>query len=129
MANLLWIDNDPRLVGLVAVLLGRRGHAVRTASSFAEARAALAEARPDLLLSDLDLGRETGRRELPRLAAEGLLPPTLIVSGFLDRELDLELSAIPGVLGTLAKPFDLERLCERIDACLSEAATAERPAP
>lgn len=122
MGRLLWIDNDARLVGLVATLLERQGHIVRTAGNFAEARQLIAAERPDLMLSDLDLGAETGRAELPRLAAEGLLPPTLIVSGFLDRELDLELCAIPGVLGTLAKPFDLDRLCERIEAALAELA-------
>ena len=125
MASLLWIDNDARLVELAALLLTRKGHAVRTAGSFAEARARLAEARPDLVLSDLDLGAESGRVELPRLASEGLLPPTLIVSGFLDRELDDELRGVPGVVGTLAKPFDLDRLVACIDECLA----ATSPAP
>jgi DNA-binding response OmpR family regulator len=125
MANLLLIDNDPRLVELVAALLTHQGHTVRTAGSFREARERLREERPDLALSDLDLGVENGRLELPQLAREGLLPPTLVVSGFLDSELDVELSAIPGVLGTISKPFDLDRLCERIDACLA----TEAPVP
>jgi DNA-binding response OmpR family regulator len=126
VADLLLVDNDERLTGLIAVLLERRGHAVRRACSFAEARAQLVERGCDLMLADLELGRESGREEIPRLAAEGLLPPTLIVSGYLDRDLDARLSAVPGVLGTLAKPFDLERLCERIDGCLAPARSGAR---
>jgi len=129
MANLLLIDNDPRLVELIGVLLAQRGHTVRTAGSFHEARERLREERPELVLSDLDLGSESGRVELPRLAREGLLPPTLVVSGYLDRELEVELAAIPGVLGTISKPFDLDRLCERIDACLADPDEASVEGP
>jgi DNA-binding response OmpR family regulator len=121
MADLLLVDNDERLTELIGALLARRGHAVRRAGSFGAARGALLERRPELMLADLELGAESGGEELPRLAREGLLPPTLVVSGYLDRELDARLRAIPGVLGTLAKPFDLERLCARIDQCLARA--------
>jgi DNA-binding NarL/FixJ family response regulator len=87
---------------------------VHTALSFAEARLRIDARRPDLMLADLDLGQEQGREELPRLAAEGRLPRTLVVSGFLDDALERDLRRIPGVRGTLTKPVDLDRLCGRI---------------
>lgn len=114
MARLLIVDNDARIVELTAWFLERAGHEVATAGSYAEARAALDGAPPDLMLADLDLGSESGREELPRLCAEGLLPPTLVVSGLLDPEVERELLAIPGVLGTLSKPVDLEVLREHV---------------
>ncbi len=122
MAHLLIVDNDERIVELTGWFLQRFGHEVDTAFSYAAAREGLRERRPELMLADLDLGAESGREELPRLQAEGLLPPTLVVSGFLDAELERELTAIPGVLGTLAKPVDLDALQARVLACLAQAA-------
>lgn len=117
MADLLLVDNDARILELLAAFLKRRGHSVRMATSFSEARAAIAVRMPELMLSDLELGRERGDEELPALAREGLLPPTLVVSGYLDRELEAQLATLPGVVGTLAKPFDLAALEARIEEC------------
>ncbi len=120
-ARLLILDNDQGIVELAAWFLERKGYTVRTAQSFVEARARWAEEWPDLLLSDLDLGAESGADELPRLSAAGELPPTLIVSGYLDAELAERLCALPEVLGTLLKPFDLPVLEERLEECLARA--------
>lgn len=125
MSDLLLVDNDRRIVDLVAFFLTKRGHVVRTAETFGAARAAILDRRPDLMLSDLDLGRERGDEELPRLASEGRLPPTLVVSGYLDATLERTLLAIPGVMGTLRKPFDLSALEARIGDALERA----RPLP
>ncbi|MBK7877992.1 MAG: response regulator [Planctomycetes bacterium] len=124
MARLLIVDNDARIVELYALYLTRRGHDVRTAGSFREARAALAALaaeRPELLLSDLELGVESGREELPRLWSEGLLPPTLVVSGFVDLELEALFARLPAVVGILRKPFDFERLDTSVSVALREA--------
>jgi DNA-binding response OmpR family regulator len=110
MADLLLVDNDARLSELMAWFLERHGHQVRTACSYVEARARIAERRPDLMLADLELGRENGREELPRMAQLGCLPRTLVVSGYVDRESEAGLSALPLVVGMLRKPFELDRL-------------------
>ena len=117
MADLLLVDNDARITELTAWFLKRSGHEVRVAASYAEARGLLDERVPSLLLADLELGEERGLEELTKLAAEALLPPTLVVSGFLDAELSEQLGRIPSVLGTVAKPFDmgdLEREIARV---------------
>ena len=124
MAELLWVDNDARLLELIAALLEERGHRVRTVGTFEEACSAIAAARPDLLLSDIDLGTENARQGLPRMARQGGLPPTLVVSGYLDQDLTAELSRVPGVVGCLAKPFDPERLLAAIDDALARAPAA-----
>lgn len=128
MADLVLVDNDERIVELVAWFLRRARHTVRTAESYAQVRALLVERVPDLMLADLELGEERGDEELPRLAREGLLPPTLVVSGYLDRELEAHLRSVPGVRGTLAKPFDFEGLERRIEECLARGG-AGAPAP
>ncbi|MDA1264237.1 MAG: response regulator, partial [Planctomycetota bacterium] len=100
-AEILIVDNDDRIVELVAWFLKKRGFVVRTASSFAQARERIAEHRPDLMLSDIDLGAESAIEELPRLDACGNLPPTLVVSGYLDPGIEEELASLGPVLDTL----------------------------
>jgi DNA-binding response OmpR family regulator len=118
MADLLLVDNDPRIVELIAWFLTKRGHHVRTATSFAAARERIREQAPDLMLSDIDLGFEHGRDELPALAREKLLPPTLVVSGYLDRELARLFATMPGIVGVIAKPVGMAELESRIQSCL-----------
>ncbi len=121
--EILIVDNDERIVELVAWFLKKRGFAVRSAASFSEARVRIAERRPDLLLSDIDLGEERATEELPALAREGALPPTLIVSGYLDAQIIAGFEALPEVLDTLPKPFDFSELEERVVACLRRVET------
>ncbi len=121
MSDLLLVDNDRRIVELVAFFLAKRGHVVRRAESFVAARAAILEHCPDLMVSDLDLGRERGDEELPRLEREGLLPPTLVVSGFLDAQVEARLARISRVVGTLRKPFDMKLFEARVEDALEKA--------
>ncbi len=123
-AEILIVDNDERIVELVAWFLKKRGYGVRTAGTFDRARELIAKDRPDLMLSDIDLGPENAMEELPRLEVEGGLPPTLVVSGYLDAEIQERLASMPAVLGTLAKPFDFGDLEDRVRTCL-----AHRPDP
>ena len=120
-ARIVLLDNDARIVELVEWFLGSRGFVVRTASSFAGLRERLAEGPCDLLISDLDLGAESALTELPRLAAERALPPTLVVSGFLDATNQRSVMEVPGVVGTLPKPFEFEDLEARVRECLGAA--------
>jgi len=126
--DVLIVDNDRGIAELVAWFLEQRGHSARSVQSFVEARHELRRRPPDLMLSDIEMGVESGREELPRLAAEGLLPPTLVVSGFLDAELRGELEALPAIVGVLAKPFDLADLEARVDT-LARGPRRARPLP
>ncbi len=113
--HLLLVENDHRLGELITWFLAQRGFEVRRATSFREARELLAERMPELMLSDVDLGAESARDELPRLAVEGLLPPTLVVSGYLDPSTRAVLEALSGVVGLLAKPFELKDLVALVE--------------
>ena len=117
--DLLLVDNDEKITDLLRWFLEERGFAVRIANSFRAARAEIEARRPHLLVSDVDLGAESALVELPRLAAEGLLPPTLVVSGFLDADVQRSLQALPAVRDTLAKPFEFPDLEAKVLACLA----------
>ena len=125
MADLLVVDNDARIAELVAWFLEKGGHSVCVVTSYAKAREALRERRFALMLADLELGVEDGRVELPLLESEGLLPPTLVVSGYLDAEITEALFKVPGILGTVPKPFEPKELLERVDAALAAAPESE----
>ena len=126
--DLLLLDNDSKIVELLSWFLENQGFTVRVAASFAEARERLAERSPDLLVSDVDLGVESAVTELPRLSAEGLLPPTLVVSGFLDEAVRQALFSVPEVMDSLPKPFEFADLEVRILACL-RGERGGQPAP
>jgi len=123
MADILLVDNDARLTELMAWFLRKRGHEVRIALSYADARLRIAEREPELMLADLELGSERGRDELPRMHRDHGLPRTVVVSGYLDRDTEESLSALAPVVATLRKPFDLDKLEQTIDACVGSART------
>jgi NtrC-family two-component system response regulator AlgB len=135
MVDLLVVDNDARIADLVAWFLERGGHTPRVVTSYSAAREALRESTFTLMLADLELGAEDGRVELPLLESEGLLPPTLVVSGYLDAEITMELLEIPHVLGTVPKPFEPSELLARVDQAIEAAhelvveASPETPSP
>lgn len=121
--SLLIVENDARIAELMRWFLERRGFEVRAAGSLAEAREHLRQRMPDLMLSDIELGRENGREFLPQLSREGLLPRTLVVSGFLDAVVAEELGLLPEVVGVLAKPFEFDRL----ERCIHDAVAGAAP--
>jgi DNA-binding response OmpR family regulator len=121
MVDLLVVDNDARIADLVAWFLERGGHKARVVTSYAAARELLRERTFALMLADLELGVEDGRVELPLLESEGLLPPTLVVSGYLDAEITTALLEIPHVLGTVSKPFEPSELLARVDEMIALA--------
>lgn len=121
MADLLLVDDDARIAELFAFFLRRAGHDVRTAESFVAARAAIAAQRPELLLSDLDLRVERGLEVLPELSRAGELPPTLLVSGWIDAHSRAHLDGIPEIVGALKKPFQPEALVAAVERALAAA--------
>jgi DNA-binding response OmpR family regulator len=121
MAQLLVVDNDARVAELVAWFLEKGGHAPCVVTSYAAARELLRERDFALMLADLELGVEDGRVELPRLEAEGLLPRTIVVSGYLDAEIAEGLERIEGVVATVSKPFEPAELLALVDSLVGDA--------
>lgn len=121
--ELLVVDDEPELRGLLAEYFSRQGFAVRCAADAAEARTLIAAARPALVLLDVHMPGETGltlARSL-REAHPGLGIVMLTTAGeAVDRIVGLEL----GADDYLAKPFELRELLARVRAVLRRLATA-----
>ena len=123
-SRLLLVEDDEPLAGLLSAHLRARGYAVTVAPTAEAAQVELAgDARPDLLLLDINLPGETGWSLLrsDAVAAAGR-PPVIVASA---------MSVSParlrefGVAGYLPKPFALDTLRSTIERLLqAETPTA-----
>ena len=73
MAQVLVIDDDPRVLRYATLLLQGEGHRVRTESTYTGGLAAIAEADVDVLLVDVRLGTTSGLELLAQARRDGLL--------------------------------------------------------
>jgi DNA-binding response OmpR family regulator len=105
LVSALVVDDDAALRMLCRVNLELEGFAVREAATVAEAEAALAAERPDVVLLDVHLGGEQSHELLARIRAAGI--PVALVTGSVDMN-DYRDSA-DAVLG---KPFVPQTLVE-----------------
>jgi two-component system phosphate regulon response regulator OmpR len=115
--TLLVVDDEPELRSLLSEYFGRHGFTVRTAHDAAAARAAIAEALPDMALLDINMPGENGlslarwlRDAHPRV---GLVMLTTAGES-VDRVVGLEL----GADDYIPKPFEMRELLARIRAVL-----------
>ena len=106
---------------LVRRLLERSGLAeivviddFRTAAYSEQALARLLAGGVDVLVTDLDMPRLDGRELLRHLAAIADPPATVVISGYLDAEVEAELASNPAVRLVLRKPFDVVEFAETV---------------
>jgi excisionase family DNA binding protein len=108
---ILLVDDDDKLRELVRVTLEFEGYIVREAASADEGLAAIADAKPDLILLDVMMphvdGWEMLRRVQERYGAGTI--PVVMFSGQADEETQA-LAASSGAQGFVGKPFDLQHL-------------------
>jgi DNA-binding NtrC family response regulator len=79
MAQVLVIDDDPRVLQYAALLLRFEGHRVRTESTYAAGLAAIAECRADVVVVDVRLGPTSGLELLAQARRAGLLHDVRVV--------------------------------------------------
>ncbi len=112
--NILVIDDEVSLRRTIRAALESMGHRVTEAGTSAEAVLRLLPVRPDLVLLDLRLGRESGLDVLGALlkASPGL--GIVVVTAY--AAVDTAVEAMRrGALDYLAKPFTPKQLAELID--------------
>jgi DNA-binding response OmpR family regulator len=105
LARALVVDDDAALRMLCRVNLELEGFAVREAATVAEAEAAIAAERPDVVLLDIHLGGEQTHELLARIRGDGI--PVALVTGSVD--IDDYRDTADAVLG---KPFVPQTLVE-----------------
>lgn len=115
MADVLIVDDDPGVLALLEVLVGRFGHEVRVADNAEDALLESARKRPDLLLLDISLPGRDGD-ELVELLVRGIGRPRSLVF----------VSALPqSQVRRLAEQHDARYIHKPFDALEFEQVVAE----
>jgi CheY-like chemotaxis protein len=120
VTNVLIADNDRAVSGLLADVLLRLGVRSTQAHDGMAARRELARGSVDLLVCDLDMPGAGGLEVVEALVAEARPPHVIVVSGYVDAEVERRLAALPMVRAVLRKPFDLLRFADLVRTWLRE---------
>lgn len=125
MANILVVDDELGIRDLLSEILNDEGHQVDLAENAAQARAARALARPDLVLLDIWMPDTDGVTLLKEWSSSGLLTmPVIMMSGHATIDTAVEATRI-GAMAFLEKPITLQKLLKAVEQGL--ARTLARP--
>jgi two-component system, response regulator RegA len=124
--SLLLLDDDPDVLLAAQLLLQRRVGPVRGLQRPAELLPALQQARPDLLLLDLNFGPgrsdgSQGLRLLEAVMSLPLPPVVLVMTAYADIQLAVQ-AVKRGAYDFIAKPWDNARLVALCQEALHQAA-------
>lgn len=124
VTDILLVDDDAAIRTVVSHALRRAGHEVRVATDLATLDAALAEATPDVLITDVVLPDGDGiERATSLLHSEN--PPAIIVLSARNTLATAVRAAEAGVYEYLPKPFDLDALTRAVAGALAGSTTNE----
>lgn len=122
--TVLYIEDNPANVRLVAQILGQRQHIHLLTAHTPELGLELARARrPELILLDINMPGMDGYQVLALLKADEQLkaiPVVAVTANALPR--DLARGKAAGFKGYLTKPLNVQKFLKTIDACLSSPA-------
>jgi CheY-like chemotaxis protein len=119
---ILVVDDNPQNLRLARMVLRAAGYHVLTAADADAAGAALASARPALIVMDIQLPDVDGLELTRRLKAdpERRHIPVLALTAYAMKG-DAEKATAAGCDGYLAKPIDADALPSAVAALLAEA--------
>ena len=120
MSNILVVDDELGIRDLLSEILNDEGHHVELAENAAQARAARALARPDLVLLDIWMPDTDGVTLLKEWSASGLLTmPVIMMSGHATIDTAVEATKI-GAMAFLEKPITLQKLLKAVEQGLAK---------
>lgn len=109
MANILIIDDDPKIGVFLSDILDGLGHIPAVARTLAEGRKLAFSMRNDVILLDLDLPDGNGLSLLPELLTEEAAPEVIIVTGTGDVG-GAKIAFKYGAWDYIQKPFTMEEV-------------------
>ena len=122
-ADILIVDDDPKLLEIVSVSLARQGYKVRTAASGREALAHTSASLPHLMILDLELPDMSGIDVLDTIRDDHETLPVLVLTA--QNELEARVRALDGGADEfISKPVSLRELHVRVDAALRRTSRA-----
>lgn len=122
MPTILVVEDEDRLRINVQRTISREGYIVVVAANLFQARKAITEHHPQVILLDLSLGDEDGAELMKDLPDDDSRPAVLVTSAYSDGERRHRMQAL-GVAGYLVKPIRrkelLQAIREQIDGSVS----------
>jgi DNA-binding NtrC family response regulator len=121
--SILVVDDDDPVRVMLARLLRTQGYEVQQAASARDALAAIADAKPDLVISDIVMPGESGI-ELRRAIAQrwpGL--PVILISGY-SAEGPAEFAARTANTSFVQKPFAADQLLSLVEQVIEGSGAA-----
>jgi two-component system response regulator GlrR len=118
--EVLLVDDDPDLLKLISLRLVSAGYRVRTADSGESALAALAVARPGVVVTDLRMPGIDGLQLFEAMHREHPALPVIILTAH-GTIPDAVKATQRGVFGFLTKPFDSQELLQKVASALRVA--------
>ncbi len=115
--TILVVEDDPTMQRVIKDNLQFKGYAVRTASDGEEGLNAALELRPDLILLDIMLPKINGYEVCRIIREEGLDTPVIMLTAK-GEESDIVLGLNLGADDYVTKPFGVNELLARVNACL-----------
>ncbi len=129
MANILVVDDELGIRDLLSEILNDEGHNVELAENAAQARAARARNRPDLVLLDIWMPDTDGVTLLKEWSASGLLTmPVIMMSGHATIDTAVAATKI-GAMAFLEKPITLQKLLKAVEQGLTKTQPRKPLAP
>jgi two-component system response regulator GlrR len=117
-AQILVVDDDPGLLRLMQLRLEAAGYGATLADSGERALAQLAVARPQVVVTDLQMGGMDGIALFEAIRADNPALPVIILTAH--GTIPDAVSAVKGgVFGYLTKPFDAKALLVEIERALT----------
>ncbi len=119
--RIVCIEDDPQIIELVRMILGRKGYQVIGAAGGQEGLTLVQVQRPDVILLDLMMPDLDGWEVYRRLKEDAVLAavPVIVVTARaqdIDRVLGLHVAHVDDYL---TKPFTPKQLTESVDRILS----------
>ena len=116
--RILVVDDDVDLLMLLERLLNKEGFSVETANTLAEAEDINAYFDPHLVLLDINVKGQDGRKLCWQFKNSGTGVKVIIMSGY---DFSVGRALLFGADDLLPKPFNSEYLLHRIDSLLIES--------
>jgi two-component system response regulator PilR (NtrC family) len=121
MARILVVDDELSMREFLQIFLAKQGHSVLSAGDVAGALERFRESEPDLVVSDLRLGRESGLDLLRAVKAESPRTEVVIMTAFATAENAVQAMKL-GAHDYVLKPFKVEELRLVLDKALEHRA-------
>lgn len=127
-ARVLVVDDDPGLLRLMELRLDAAGYRVTAVDSGERALAQLAVSRPQVVVTDLQMGGIDGMALFEAIRAENPALPVIMLTAH-GTIPDAVAAVKGGVFGYLAKPFDAKALLDEIARALRTTAAPAGASP